>query len=166
MLTLSSLWCCCVGSFMDLCPPDEVLVSLLPLHQGSAPGAVRGVLGDFRLPDCTGSNPLVGPWCLAVNGVSQSWHYTLMFLPWITDVVMELISKTLNTSSGLCQAFFCFVQTLGCCSPGWSCSAAGLHSGRTPVLVSEALPGHGAGRALHCLRCHAVQHHLVSHLLL
>lgn len=42
-------------------PTDEVLVSLIPLHQGSASGTVRGVLSGFRVSCYAGSNCLAEP---------------------------------------------------------------------------------------------------------
>lgn len=153
VLTLSSPWGCCVGNFMDLCPQMRFLF-LFSLCTAS--GAVRGVLSDFRL------KPSCWPWCLAVNSASQSWHYTLVVLSWITDVLMELISETENIQ-WFVPGIFLLCSGPGLSSPGWSCSPAGLHSGHTAVLVSETLPGHGGW---HCLGCHAVQHHLVSPLLL
>lgn len=149
--------------FMNLCPQMRFLF-LFSLCTRVSSWSRERFLSGFRLPDCTGSNPLGDPWCLAVNSVSQSWHYTSIFLPWITDVVMELISKILNTSSGLCQALFCSVQALlqswlelsSCWAAQWPHTCVG----QWPTARTWGRQG------MPCLHCRAVQHHLVSHLLL
>lgn len=122
-------------------PTDEVLVSVIPLHQGSASGAVRGLLSDFRVPCYTGSNLIAELWYLDLNSVSHDithWCFYLELLIWSWSWSVRLWKHPVVCARHSSVLFRPWAGTvlagvvhlLGC-------------SGHTPVLESETLPGHG-----------------------